>query len=615
MSANYLESNLKRIAAENKELTDGLRRSYRPDYPEVRFSKDGFPVPVLDNRCLHSPYDPAAEAAQWVTSLALKPEDGAYYLLGGLGFGYHLTELLKIIPPERLIVIERDPVLAASALAHRPPEVFPQGLHFIIGESPVQAYHSTRRLCPSEDEKFVFIEHPASSRANPDYYRTLAGIVQVQSVARRGGYNILLVSPLYGGSLPVVKYVHRALTELGHRCEVLDNSIFYPGLQHLEGLTPKRIHQGQLRGLLTTLLAESISARALEIRVDLVIVLAQAPVSIEVLSELKKAGIRTAFWFIEDGQIFEYWKQFAPQFDHYFVIQKGEFFASLKAAGCQNPYYLPLAADPEIHHPLELIPEEQEIFGSDLSHVGAGYYNRRHFFSGLLDLDFKIWGNDWENPGPLTQVIQRYGQRVTTEESVKIFNATGVNINLHSSAYHDGIDPFGDFLNPRTYEIAACSAFQLVDERQYLRENFADQTEIVTFTSLKDVREKVDYYLANPLKRLEIAGAARQRVLGEHTYSHRMLEMLGVIAGQNPGWVPRNGGLPTAEEIIAQVGEQSELGRIMQQFTERGPLSLDGVAAEIESARWRPGEELNRTEAMILLLNEFRRWGQEKGVL
>jgi len=382
-------------------------------------------------------------------------------------------------------------------------------------------------------------------------------------------------------------------------------------LNHLQNLTPNRAHQAQLQGLLTSLLAESITARAVEMRADLILGLAQSPFTAEVLSELRQAGMLTAFWFIEDGELFKYWRSYAPLFDHYFAIQKGDFLTELRSVGCREPYYLPLAADPEIHRPLELSAPEQEEFGSDVSHVGAGYYNRRQAFAALLDYDFKLWGNDWENCGPLLHVLQRGGQRLSTDDSVKVFNASRINLNLHSSTYHEAVSPFGDYVNPRMFEIAACGAFQLVDERRYLPECFCPGEEMATFRDVRELREKLDYYLANPHERIQMAQAARARVLREHTYRHRMMELLGVIAGAHPDWTPRAGGLPTAEEIIRQAGADSELGRTMQRFVGRGSLTLEALSTEIE----RGGGDLSRTEALILLLNEFRRWGLEKGVL
>jgi spore maturation protein CgeB len=344
---------------------------------------------------------------------------------------------------------------------------------------------------------------------------------------------------------------------------------------------------------------------------DLVLGLAQAPFTPDVLRELRQAGILTAFWFIEDSELFPYWKAFAPHFDHYFVIQKGDFLEQLNSAGCPRPYYLPLAADPDIHRPIELTPNEMEEFDSDISHVGAGYYNRRQLFPALLDYQFKLWGNDWEDSGSLRDVLQREGARLSTEETVKVFNATRININLHSSTYHEAVNPQGDFINPRTFEIAACGAFQLVDERLYLAENFRIGEEIATFANAGHLRDNVDHYLARPHERIQMAEAARRRILREHTYQHRLLELMGVIAGTHPQWTPRAGGLPSAEEIIREAGAESELGRVVQRFAGRGPLTLEDVSQEIE----RGGGNLSETEALILLLNEFRRWGLEKGVL
>src|SRR6185436_7068680 len=100
--------------------------------------------------------------------------------------------------------------------------------------------------------------------------------------------------------------------------------------------------------------------------------------------------------------------------------------------------------------------------------AGAGYRNRRLAFRSLLDLGLKVWGSDWSGAGVLDAVVQRGGARIDPDELVRIANATDVNLNLHSSTYVDGVEPNGDFVNPRTFELAAAGAFQLVDERALL---------------------------------------------------------------------------------------------------------------------------------------------------
>ncbi|MBU1881453.1 glycosyltransferase, partial [bacterium] len=499
--------------------------------------------------------------------------------------------------------------LAAAALSHRSPDTFQAGLRFIIGENLTSTLQQINDL--TESTKFHCLVHPASADLFPEYYITLSGQLRTRQAAKRGGYKILLVSPIYGGTLPMTTYIQNAFNNLGHRCEILDNSVFRGGLDLINGLTSSKQHAASLNAGLTTLLAEMVTARALDLRADLVLWIAQSPATPEVLQELKKADIQTAFWFVEDYQLLPYWQSIALHFDHFFIIQKGEFEQKLMEIGCRQPHYLPVAADPHVHLPLNLSPEELSEFGSDLSHVGAGYFNRRDFFTGLLDYDFKLWGSDWEKSGVLNRILQRAGARISTEDTVKIFNATKINVNLHSSTFHSGVNPFGDFLNPRTFELAACGAFQLVDQRKYLADNYDIGSEVDTFSSLQEFRDKAAHYLENPQERIEMAEAARARTLKEHTYEHRMSELLGVIAGRCPQWEPKSGGLPTAEDLITEAGVESELAQVMQQFVGRGPLTLEDIAADLEKGEG----QLKRTEAMILLLNEFRRWGVEKGVV
>ena len=232
---------------------------------------------------------------------------------------------------------------------------------------------------------------------------------------------------------------------------------------------------------------------------------------------------------MEDYKLFTYWRQFAPHFDYYFTIQKDEFFQELKKIGAKNYYYLPVAAEPSIHRPLKLSKEEKKYYGSTISFVGAGYYNRRIFFRDLIDYDFKIWGSDWDGETVLKEKIQENGRRVTPEEYVKIFNASLININLHSSTYLTGVDPEGDFVNPRTFEIAATNSIQLVDRRKYLPELFEYNKEILVFSNITELKDLIEKIVKDPEKYKKIAENGYKKVLNFHTYEHRLKEMFDVI--------------------------------------------------------------------------------------
>lgn len=135
-------------------------------------------------------------------------------------------------------------------------------------------------------------------------------------------------------------------------------------------------------------------------------------------------------WFVEDYQIFNYWRAYAPLYDVFAVIQKEPFLSKLAALGNVRSLYLPLAALPDFHKPLTLSPAEKREYGADIGFLGAGYPNRRLAFRRLAGRDFKIWGSDWEGESLLAGNIQRQGARISEEESVRIYNATRVNLNL-----------------------------------------------------------------------------------------------------------------------------------------------------------------------------------------
>ena len=222
---------------------------------------------------------------------------------------------------------------------------------------------------------------------------------------------------------------------------------------------------------------------------------------------------------------------------------------------------------------------------------------------GLLDFDFKIWGSDWDLQSDLARCIQRGGARIDTDEIVKIFNASRININLHSSTYHKGINPFGDFINPRTFEIMACGGFQLADRRPALDGLFQADEEIIVFDDLYDLRSKVSYYLNDPGERKKITEKGRQRVLREHTYENRMRELLAVIAEKGlrkPLW-PEEG--EDVEGLMRESGMDSELGRYLTRFSGKGRITLSDITTEISASEG----EISKTEGIFMLMNEFVR--------
>ena len=412
---------------------------------------------------------------------------------------------------------------------------------------------------------------------------------------------ILVVLPLYGGSLPIGRYVASALKQEGHVAEVFEAPDFYPSYTALNDLKVTTDRLDYLQNSFLNVVSQAILAKVETFEPDLVLAMAQAPLNPQALKRLKRDGVATAMWFVEDHDLFTYWKSFAPLYDVFAVIQKGQFIEDLAAIGQENGLYLPLAAQPDFHRPVELGPVERRKFGSEVSFMGAGYPNRRRAFHELVNFDFKLWGTEWEGDHVLEPFLQLKGARVTPEECVKIFNATAINLNLHSSIQADELVTFGDFVNPRTFELAACGAFQLVDKRTLMEEAFAED-ELATFSSIEELIEKIEYFSSRPEERQAFADRARTRALKDHTYAQRMRTLLEFTAERIPGW-------PKQRDNSSVYGEDfpPELQADIRALLARLGLPEDVAFEDLVWAVRQQQGRLDDLDTAILFLDEWRK--------
>lgn len=415
---------------------------------------------------------------------------------------------------------------------------------------------------------------------------------------------VLVVLPMYGGSLPIGRYCAAALKELGHLVEVFEAPEFYASYRALKGLRVTTDRLQYLENSYLQVVSQAVLAKTETFRPDLLLSMAQAPLSVNALRRLRRDGVATAMWFVEDYKLFTYWQAYAPHYDFFAVIQKGEFLDALRAAGVAHALYLPLAAQPDVHKPLELSPAQRRTFGSDVSFMGAGYPNRRMAFRDVAArFDFKLWGTDWDGEAVLAPFVQMGGARVSTEDCVRIYNATKVNINLHSSIQARKLVTGGDFVNPRTFEVAACGAFQLVDRRSLMAELFAED-ELATFDDAARMSERIGYFLAHPDERLAMAQKARARVLAQHTYAARMRTLLEWIAANRPGWPEKSADVTTAQMTA---GMPPELAGEIAALLERLALPPDAAFDDVVWALRQRQGRLDGLDAALLFLDEWRK--------
>jgi spore maturation protein CgeB len=416
---------------------------------------------------------------------------------------------------------------------------------------------------------------------------------------------VLVVLPLYGGSLPVGRFCVEGLKELGHTVEVFEAPSFHSAFSALKDLRVTTDRLEYLENSFLQVVSQAVLAKVETFEPDLVLCLAQAPLNRQALKRLRKDGVATAMWFVEDYRLFTYWRGFAPFYDFFAVIQHEPLLSELRDIGVDNALYLPMAALPSMHRKLELSPAEQRKYGSDVSFLGAGYPNRRIAFRQLTHLDFKIWGTEWDGEPLLERHVQMKGARISSEDCVKIYNATRINLNLHSSVDARELVSGGDFVNPRTFELAACGAFQLVDRRTLMGDLFADD-ELVTFGSMEELLDNIQTYLGDESARVAVAEKAKARVLRDHTYTARMRTLTEFIASRREGWpAPRKESAALPADIPAELRE--ELAALMQRLG----IPADAAFQDIVWAIRQQNGQLSSVETAVLFLDEWKKQYQQ----
>lgn len=590
---NLFEKNLSLLQKHNPALARRASLACSADDIVLTIAKNGLPTLQYQSISLHSSYDPEQEAKKSMSGFICK--NGVPTVVYGLGLGYHVAELLKSTS-EKVLVVEPSMSIFRAFLSTMDLDPFLPVTDFLVAEpAPKILVHY-----PVEGwNKFV---HKPSARIFRLYFDELERGADLTKYLASHRLKILVVNPIYGGSLPTARFCATALENLGHEVESVQCERFADSFFASRKVTRNKQNAEVLSNLFMNLINEVIVAKAVDFQPDLILALAQAPLTKENIVRLKSLHIPIAFWFVEDFRTLTYWKDVASVYDYFFTIQKGEFFDELKVAKSSNYYYLPQACLPSLHKPVELTGGEKKQYGAELSFMGAAYYNRIQSFPKLLDFDFKIWGSEWNPNSVVGPCLQNNGERVSSEECVKIYNAAKINLNLHSSSFHESVNPHGDFVNPRTFEVAACRAFQLVDAREDLHDMFRVGEEIIDYKSMEELKDKILYYLEHEDERMQVAVRGYARVLRSHTMEHRMRELLARIFLDHFETLKKriDERKPKIISLIEEANPDSELGQYLIQFKNVKDFSLKVIVDQIAKGEGA----LTKNELLLLMVDQ-----------
>lgn len=264
-------------------------------------------------------------------------------------------------------------------------------------------------------------------------------------------------------------------------------------------------------------------------RPDLVFVIRGSKLAVSTL-EAMSAAMRV-IWFHDSAKRSDNRPEQLKQYDHIYVFEAGDVPWLAQTHGLKASF-LPMGFDPEIYRPLPGV--EQDI---DLFFVGKYYPERRAVLERLArdfpDRKLAFYGRYLRYREPATWMqFLGYGisgqggtfinKSLNPAEINRMYSRARVCLNMHHAQSSHGC-------NPRVYEIMGAGAFQLVDELPYIRETLGGV--LVRYADYEQLRDAVACHLDDDSARLARAATGRETALAQHTFAHRIGQVLAHCGG------------------------------------------------------------------------------------
>ena len=323
---------------------------------------------------------------------------------------------------------------------------------------------------------------------------------------------VLTLAPIFGGGIPLVEDIHDALKSLGIAYEVLNQPDWVAAYQEAAKVRNPLPFYSKVHAALD---------RALEsFKPDLVLTFALAPIPPGFGTKLKGRGVKTAHWFFEDGKRFPVYERMVAEHDHFFAIQPA-LAATMQSKGHHSARYIPLGVPPRAR--LETLTRSSTP-SHTIAFVGTPSARRQALFAPIAPLGLKLWGPGWKELGaPFDEAAQADGRWLSRDEELNVYLNAQLVVNLHQDTAAGG-EP--DFINPRTFVLAALGVPQLLEDRLELAPLFDLTNELTTFKPSTHLPDRVSELLEITEKLESKAKRSKERALENHLLEHRLSQIL-----------------------------------------------------------------------------------------
>ncbi|MBB5174861.1 CgeB family protein [Texcoconibacillus texcoconensis] len=248
------------------------------------------------------------------------------------------------------------------------------------------------------------------------------------------------------------------------------------------------------------------------------------------LKHIRDQGIPLVAWVCEGPYYVDDALKFIHLFDIIFCAEKN-CVAVYHELGHQQVYHLPIGFDPHIYH--KHSSNDTSTFFSDVCLVGYPYANRISFVQRVLketSSTVQVVGHYWrdvldiEKRNPRLKVINYW---IPSHKAAAFYRQANIVLNLyHPYEVKDRLRIPSSSPNARTYEVAACSAFQLTD--QYFRDDERTflHPAIQPFKHEEEGISWLKYYIDHSEERTRKARVAFDIVHKNDTFMNRTQQLI-----------------------------------------------------------------------------------------
>jgi spore maturation protein CgeB len=257
----------------------------------------------------------------------------------------------------------------------------------------------------------------------------------------------------------------------------------------------------------------------------------------------RRPGSRVVFWDVDAPATLDRihenptdpFRALIPRYD--FVLTYGggrpvvEAYEELGAVRCVPIYN---ALDPDTHHPVPSVPD----LVADLGFLGNRLPDRERrveeFFlkpaAARPRHTFLLGGSGWDDK-PMPENVRRLGHVGSAHHNAFNCSARAVlNINRESMARYGFSPP------TRLFEAAGAGACLITDRWEGIEQFLEPGFEVLVAADGAEVADWLDQL--TPARASAIGRAARRRILSEHTYGHRVIELENLLEAHADAALP-----------------------------------------------------------------------------